>query len=108
MLSQRIAKAAFLSTLPSEIPARSERRAERRKAEADFEQGLAFLAATPLSTGEIQAVMAAARDAWDRFRRAAAAPAAAGAEVAALSETLLARFGELTALYEQGIQALMA
>jgi AmiR/NasT family two-component response regulator len=105
MLSQRIAKAAILSTLPGASPHAS---AEARKAEADFEQGLAFLAATPLSTGEIQAVMAAALAAWAEFKRAADAPMAARAEVAALSEVLLSRFGELTALYEQGIQALMA
>ncbi len=105
MLSQRIAKAAILSTLPGAGPGSE---AEARKAEADFEQGLAFLAATPLSTVEIQAVMAAALEAWAEFRRAAAAPASARDEVAALSEVLLSRFGELTALYEQGIQALMA
>ena len=105
MLSQRIAKAAILSTLPG---ATSTSEGEARKAEADFEQGLAFLAATPLSTGEIQDVMAAALEAWGEFKRAAATPAAAGHRIAALSEVLLSRFGELTALYEQGIQALMA
>ena len=104
MLSQRIAKAAFLGMLTGASP---DSEAEARRAEADFEQGLAFLAATPLSTGEIQGVMAAALDAWGRFKRAAATPVDA-TEVAALSEVLLARFGELTALYEQGIQALMA
>ena len=105
MLSQRIAKGAILATLPGAGPPSD---AEARKAEADFEQGMAFLAATPLSTAEIQAVMAAATSAWSEFRRAAASPATAGRDVAALSETLLSRFGELTALYEQGIQTLMA
>ena len=104
MLSQRIAKAAILSTLPGAGP---NAEAEARRAEAEFEQGLAFLAATPLSTAEIQAVRAAALAAWAGFRRAATAPVDAN-EVAALSEALLARFGELTALYEQGIQSLMA
>ena len=104
MLSQRIAKSAVLSTL-IHCPGGA---AAMRKAEADFEQGLAFLAAAPLSTGEIQAVMAEALRAWAGFRRALADPAAARGEIAVLSETLLARFGDLTALYEQGIQTLMA
>ena len=104
MLSQRIAKGAILSTLidrPGDGDA-------MRRAEADFEQGLAFLAAAPLSTGEIQAVMGDALQAWAGFRHAIADPVAARRDIAVLSETLLARFGELTALYEQGIQTLMA
>lgn len=103
MLSQRIAKGAILSTLID----RPGGDAAIRKAEADFEQGLTFLAAAPLSTAEIQAVMAEALQAWAGFRRALAQPAAARREIADLSETLLARFGELTTLYEQGIQTLM-
>ena len=105
MLSQRIAKAAILATLPGASP---ESGADLRKAEAEFEQGLAFLAATPLSTGEIQAVLTAALAAWSEFKRAVGTPNAARADIAALSEVLLSRFGELTALYEQGIQVLMA
>ena len=104
MLSQRIAKCAILSTL-LDAP---EIGAEMRKAEAEFEQGLAFLAATPLSTGPIQAAMAGASESWAGLRRAIVAPGAARDDVAALSEALLAQFDELTGLYEQGIQALMA
>lgn len=105
MLSQRIAKAAILSVLLDPAPARA---AEMRRAEGDFEQGLAFLAAAPLSTDEMRGVMAEALEAWAALRRATARPAAAMAEIAELSETLLARFAALTALYEQGIQTLMA
>ncbi len=105
MLSQRIAKGAILSLL---LVPDAGRAAAMRRAEADFEQGLAFLAAAPLSTGEIQAVMAGAVEAWAGFRAALARPAGSGEEVARLSEALLARFGELTALYELGIQSLMA
>lgn len=104
MLSQRMAKGALLSTL---LP-RPDEAAVLRRAEADFDQGLAFLSAAPLSTAEIQAVMAEATAAWSAFRVALRAPAASGPEIAALSETLLARFTDLTALYEQGIQALTA
>ena len=104
MLSQRIAKGAILSMLLAPDPARA---AEMRRAEGDFEQGLAFLAAAPLSTDAMRGVMAEALDAWAGFRRATARPALAADEIAALSETLLARFTDLTTLYEQGIQTLM-
>lgn len=104
MLSQRMAKDAILSILGP----RPEAAAALRRAEADFEQGLAFLRAAPLSTAEIRSVMAEAVEAWAAFRAALRAPAASGGEIATLSETLLARFGDLTGLYEQGIQALMA
>ena len=105
MLSQRIAKGAILSSLLAPDAARA---AEMRRAEGDFEQGLAFLAAAPLSTDEMRGVMAEAHDGWTQFRRATARPAVAVAEIADLSEALLARFAELTSLYEQGIQTLMA
>ena len=105
MLSQRIAKGAILSTLLAPDPARA---AEMRRAQGDFEQGLAFLAAAPLSTDAMRGVMAEALDAWAGFRRATARPTLAAGEIADLSETLLARFADLTALYEQGIQTLMA
>ncbi len=105
MLSQRIAKGAIVSTLLGAAPSTE---AETRKAEADFAAGLAFLAAAPLSTAEIQTTMAAALEAWAGLRKAVGTPAVSGGEIARLSELLLARFGELTALYEQGIQTLMA
>ncbi len=99
MLTQRMAKAAILATLSG---GSSEFGAQARRAEEEVDQGLAFLAAMPLSTGEIRAVMAASLDAWAAFKQASGI-----AEIAALSEVLLSRFAELTALYEQGIQALM-
>ncbi len=102
MLSQRIAKGAIMSTLLGPASA-----AEIRRAERDFEDGLAFLEAAPLSTGEIQAMLAAAAEEWGDFRRAVERADTAGGEIAALSEALLARFGQLTDLYEQGIQSLM-
>ncbi len=105
MLSQRIAKGAILSALLPPTPARA---AEMRKAEREFDEGMVFLSAAPLSTTEIRDAMAGATETWEAFRRGLARPAGEAAEIAESSEALLARFDDLTALYEQGIQRLMA
>ena len=54
-------------------------------------------------------MLADAKTAWDSFRSALAAPdqKASLVEIADLSETLLARFGDLTDLYEQSIEFLL-
>ena len=67
MLSQRIAKGTILTAL---LPRAETRDAETRKAEAEFQQGLVFLAATPLSTAGIREAMEAATETWTEFCRA--------------------------------------
>ena len=105
MLSQRVAKGALMATLLGASPPAD---AVTRRAETEFDEGLSFLEAAPLSTGEIQAVLAAASEAWAEFRAALGRADTAQGEIAALSEAILTRFGQLTDLYEQGIQSLMA
>ena len=105
MLSQRLAKlAAMRAVLGAKAPAVLPDAARVR---ADFIEGLAFLDAIPLSTGEIQAVLSAARAAWLAFDRALEGGRPGLGEVAELSEVLLARFGELTSLYEQSLEVLL-
>ncbi len=105
MLSQRIAKQVVMSTL---LPDRAAVGADA-KTEQAFVDGLAYLDAVPLSTGEIRSVLANASAAWESFRGALAAAdrKASLVEIADLSEVLLSRFGELTDLYEQSIQILL-
>ena len=106
MLSQRMAKQAIMSTLLQ--PSRTDLGTDA-KAEQAFVDGLTYLDAVPLSTGEIRSVLADAKTAWESLRGALAAPdrKASLVEIAEISETLLSRFGELTDLYEQSIQFLL-
>ena len=106
MLSQRMAKQAIMSTL---LQPHKTGPGPDAKAEQAFVDGLTYLDAVPLSTGEIRSVLADAKTAWESFRGALAAAdrRASLVEIADFSETLLSRFGDLTDLYEQSIQFLL-
>ena len=105
MLTQRLAKLAIVASLAPGLPSRD----ALATTEAAFVDGLAYLARIPLSSPEIRDALDAAMADWTRFRPALARAddAAARAEIAALSETLLAHFERLTDLYERGMQMLM-
>ena len=74
-----------------------------------FDEGLATLAAAPLSTAEIRGLLDAARHAWEELRSGAprAGSAAGRRQVATASEELLALFDRLTSAYQHSIQVLM-
>jgi AmiR/NasT family two-component response regulator len=99
MLSQRVAKQALLAVgdplLQESIGA--------------VEEGLASLAAAPLSTGEIRELLAAAQQAWAALRTALprAGDTAGRRKLAAASEELLALFERLTAAYQHSVQVLL-
>ena len=103
MLSQRIAKEAVVASFTV---------ADARPGEAEraFVEGLAYLKGIPLSTPEIRALLAEADTAWTALRPIldGADTPAARAAIAALSETLLAQFEQLTDLYERSMHMIMA
>jgi AmiR/NasT family two-component response regulator len=96
MLSQRVAKQALLGAATAE-------------AERAFEEGMAALAAAPLSTTEIRELLASAQQAWALLQENAprAASPAGRRQIAASSEELLALFDRLTGAYQHSIQVLM-
>ena len=102
MLSQRIAKQAIIASFS--VSNRSGDNAVKA-----FEEGLAYLHSIPLSTPEIRAHLVEADAAWSTLRALIEGPdlAAARAEIALLSETMLASFDQLTDLYERSMQTLM-
>ena len=102
MLSQRIAKQAIIASFS--VSNRSGGDAGKA-----FEEGLAYLHSVPLSTPEIRAHLAEADAAWSTLRALIEGPdlAAARAEIALLSETMLTSFDQLTDLYERSMQTLM-
>jgi len=104
MLSQRVAKLALLGG-----GAAGAVDDELARARAQFEQGLAQLHATPLSTGEIRVALAEADAAWQRLQGGIAdAARPRGREtLAAASEALLELLETLTGLYERSIQVLV-
>lgn len=98
MLSQRAAKLALLG------------RAEDLDTTCrQFEQALAQLHATPLSSAEIRASLAEVGSHWQRLRQGIDTVASArGREtLAASSEALLAELDRLTGLYERSLQVLV-
>ncbi len=105
MLSQRLAKQAIVAGL---LPAAADATA-MAGAHKGFVDGLSYLQAIPLTSAEIKALLDGAAKAWASFHPALARPEvpAARTEIAALSELLLQQFGQLTDLYERGIQMLM-
>lgn len=105
MLAQRLAKLAIVASLAPAMPGREAKKA----AETAFTDGLAYLARIPLTSPEIRAALDAAVADWTRFRPALARAHDDGAraEIAGLSEALLAHFEKLTELYERGMQMLM-
>ena len=103
MLSQRIAKEAVVASL-CVTDARPD------EAERAFVEGLAYLKGIPLSTPEIRALLAEADAAWMSLRPIldGAGTPVASAAIAALSETLLTQFEQLTDLYERSMHMIMA
>ena len=109
MLVQRLAKLAVVASLAPAGDVAPTSRAAMKTTEQAFVNGLAYLARIPLSSPEIRAALDAAVADWTRFRPALARASepAARAEIATLSEALLAHFEALTDLYERGMQMLM-
>jgi AmiR/NasT family two-component response regulator len=99
MLSQRMAKLALLQGDGALLA----------ETAAAFDQGLAELAAAPLSTPQIRAQLEQGREAWEQLRAAvpAAAQPAGRMKVAAASEELLEVFDRLTEAYQRSIQVLI-
>lgn len=104
MLSQRLAKLALMGTFGDPAPL-----AERRQdAEAAFADGLAYLRKIPLTSEEISVLLRTAEADWASFTAVLHGGSQARAEIARLSEALLATFDELTGHYERGMQMLMS
>ncbi|WP_298923140.1 type IV pili methyl-accepting chemotaxis transducer N-terminal domain-containing protein [uncultured Ramlibacter sp.] len=99
MLSQRVAKQALLGVTGALL----------QESIVAVEEGLASLAAAPLSTGEIRELLAAAQQAWAALRTALprAGDTAGRRKLAAASEELLALFERLTAAYQHSVQVLL-
>jgi AmiR/NasT family two-component response regulator len=95
MLAQRMAKQALLQ---ADEPA-------LRQTAVAFEDGMARLAAAPLSTPEIRALLARGQAAWDELR--AAVDKSARTKLAAASEELLEVFDQLTQEYQHSIEVLV-
>ncbi len=103
MLSQRFAKEALLGTLLHQPrPALDRTRAE-------LVEGLAYLAALPLSNADIRRELSATEESWTAFQSAMASAGTAPGQtaVAELSEVLLGHFDRLTDHLERGMQALV-
>ncbi|NML46453.1 ANTAR domain-containing protein [Ramlibacter sp. G-1-2-2] len=100
MLAQRMAKQALLQSEDAGVV----------ETAAAFEEGMARLAAAPLSTPEIRALLERGQGAWDQLRGAAgkAGQAAGRMKLAAASEELLEVFDQLTEAYQHSIQVLMS
>ena len=108
MLSQRLAKAALMSTLLSG-KATANAAGAMAAAKAELIEGFAYLSDLPLSNAEIGGELAHAAQAWDRFQAALMQLGTkTGQEgVAVLSEALLAHLDRLTDHIERGMQALV-
>ncbi len=108
MLSQRLAKHAAVAALVGGKAAETQRKTLAVSAKA-FAEGLAYLQRIPLSTPEIRTLLAQAADAWVVFEPALArVPSSVDLyEIAAVSETLLSLFDQLTDFYERSMQMLM-
>ena len=107
MLSQRLAKLAIVAGLLSTMSA-----AERKSfeaAETAFAEALTYLQTIPLTSKEIGRLLDAAASVWSVFQPALAEANTPQArkDVASMSETLLVQFGQLTDLYERGMQMLI-
>jgi hypothetical protein len=105
MHSQRYAKFAVLRAVAAGPGAEEGLRA----CAAAFEEGMAALAAAPLTSSDIRQGLGDARDAWARLQegvRQAQAPAGRLA-IASASEELLALFDQLTDAYEHSLQVLL-
>jgi len=108
MLSQRLAKLALLGgLLTGEAAERA--KADADKTALDFEDAMAVLAATPLSTLEIRASLDEASQAWANLTQARTRVQEANGQRALgeASERLLAVFDELTDQYERSMQVLL-
>ena len=108
MLSQRLAKLAIVAGLLSTMSA-----AERKSfeaAEKAFAEALVYLQTIPLSSKEIGRLLDAATSVWSVFQPALADANTPQArkDIASMSETLLTQFGQLTDLYERGMQMLVS
>ncbi len=104
MLAQRAAKQALIAGLLPAGPA-----SDRAATEKSFADALAFLRKAPLTSEEIATLLAAAAAGWATLQPALAEAHRPGARdtIATASESLLLQFGQLTDLYERGMQALM-
>ena len=108
MLSQRLAKAALMSTLLTGKAAAGAREA-MAAAQSELVEGFAYLGHLPLSNAEIGGELAQVTQVWERFQATLEQlDTVAGREgVAILSEVLLAHFDRLTDHLERGMQALV-
>ncbi|WP_418320771.1 type IV pili methyl-accepting chemotaxis transducer N-terminal domain-containing protein [Piscinibacter sakaiensis] len=108
MLSQRLAKQALLARLLPGAEAAAALQ-QTRDTEAAFEQALAELEAMPLSSQEIRADLAQARDLWAAMLSAVRHAASGGgeAELRTSSDQLLELFERLTRRYEHSLQMLL-
>lgn len=99
MLSQRMAKQALLQADAASLADTA----------AAFEQGLAELAAAPLSTPQIRSQLEQGSAAWEQLRAAvpSAAQPAGRMKLAAASEELLEVFDGLTAAYQRSVEVLI-
>ncbi len=108
MLSQRVAKQAFLATL-LDGDAATAARLEGDAARAAFDAAMLFLGGVPLSTREITESLAAADRSWHAMSQALAQVRSAAGQQALFdaSEVLLTLFEQLTERYERSMQILM-
>ena len=86
--------------------------AERKSfdaAETAFAEALTYLQTVPLTSKEIAKLLDAAATVWSVFQPALAEANTLQAQkdIASMSETLLVQFGQLTDLYERGMQMLV-
>jgi AmiR/NasT family two-component response regulator len=112
MLSQRIAKHRLLAVLPppdgdaAGHPA-AMHTAAARAAQVEYERGLAWLEALPLSDRDIRAALAAAAAQWQALLAADPARPAGRDTLATSSEALLGLLDGLTGHYEHHLQVLL-
>ena len=106
MLSQRLAKQAIVAGLLSTMSAVE--RTLFTASETAFAESLAYLQSIPLTSKEIGRLLDAAATVWSVFQPALAEAKSPQArkDIASMSETLLVQFGQLTDLYERGMQML--
>ena len=109
MLSQRLAKAALLGVLLQDGHAAAAAGDVALEARQAFETALALLRALPLRTAEIAASLHEAGAAWHELVEALPRVRclAGRCAIGESSETVLAAFERLTALYERSMQVLM-
>ena len=103
MLSQRLVKQALIAVVTHDPAAIAAVTAQ------ELADGFAFLDVLPLSNTEIAQEQARSRETWVALQDAIARvdTASGQAELAVLSETLLAQFERLTGLLERAIQQLL-